>query len=577
MKSGKYCRSWQNQVRVHNFNRNTVAMSVQKLALFIVVSSMLVHSAIAQSKNAEDISGTPHLVKQGAAIQLIVDGKPFLMLGGELGNSSASNVEYMDSVWPSLAKMHLNTVLVPVYWEFLEPSEVSVATPGKFDFTLVDSSINAAREHNLKLVFLWFGTWKNSMSCYMPLWTKTDQQRFPRAKTMDGKAEEILTPFSDENMNTDAHAFAALMKHIRAVDGTKHTVIMMQVENEIGMIPDARDYCGLANKAFSEQVPSNLMMYLRKNQDSLTPELYELWKNNNFKSSGTWEEIFGKSLQTDELFMAWYFAQYANYVAEAGKREYPLPMYVNAALIRPGYMPGQYPSAGPLPHLFDIWKAAAPAIDFLAPDIYFNNFAEWCRKYDCPGNSMFIPEADNNQSMANAFYAIAGHNAMGYSPFSIESLPNPENNQVSNAYDILHQLESLIIENQGKGSMSGVLLDSANQTEVVKLGDFTFNFKHEFSWRYAFRPGVDTPRVGGMIIMLSPDEFLVAGSGIIVTFEPRTSDGSIAGIASIDEGKFVHGKWVAGRRMNGDQDHQGRHMLLPGGSFSIQKIKLYKY
>jgi beta-galactosidase GanA len=528
-------------------------------------------SASAQTKSSDRGDPTiPHLRIQGTATQLIVDGSPFLMLAGELGNSSASDLEYMNPILPKLVKMHLNTVLVPVYWELLEPRE------GVFDFTLVDSAIHGARQHNLRLVFLWFGTWKNSMSCYAPYWVKTDVKRFPRARTAGGTPEEIVTPFSNEGMKADARAFAALMKHIRAVDRTQHTVVMIQVENEIGMIPDARDHYDLANKAFSEQVPSELMTYLVKNKGSLTSELAKLWGDSGFKGSGTWEEAFGKSLQAEEVFMAWYFARYTNEVAEAGKSEYPLTMYVNAALIRPGYTPGQYPSAGPLPHLFDIWRAAAPAIEFLAPDIYFKNFAEWIGKYDRHGNPMFIPEAESKQSIANAFYAFARHNAMGYSPFSIESLDDPEGNQVSRGYAVLQQLLPLIIEHQGKGTMAGVLLDSANQTERVQLGHFTFTFRHEYGWKYAVRSGVDTPRVGGLIIMLSPEEFLVAGSGIIVTFASNTKD-SVAGIASIDEGKFVAGKWIAGRRMNGDQSHQGRHMHLPGGSFGIQRVKLYKY
>lgn len=546
-------------------------MQTSRLFLSLLILLFLSHSACARQKIVGNVPGIPHLEKHGTATQLIVNGKPFLMLAGELGNSSASSLEYMKLNWPKLGKMHLNTVLVPVYWELIEPSE------GSFDFTLVDGAIRSAREHNLKVVFLWFGTWKNSMSCYTPYWVKTDEKRFPRARTKDGRAEEMLTPFSDENRNADSRAFAALMQHVRRVDGVKHTVMMVQVENEIGMIPDARDYCDLADKAFSEQVPSELMAYLEKNKESLAPELRKLWQDAGFKSSGTWEEVFGKSLQTDEAFMAWYFAKYTNYVAEAGKKEYPLPMYVNAALIRPGYKPGQYPSAGPLPHLFDIWKLAAPEINFLSPDIYFRNFLEWSAKYDRSNNPMFIPEAASSQSIANAYYAFAQENAMGYSPFSIESINNPDNSQIAKGYDILRQLEPLILENQGTEKIAGALLDSANQKVQVKLGDYIFNVRHEYSWPYAVRSRDDTPRVGGMIIMLSPDEFFIAGSGIVVTFLSAANDSTIAGIASVDEGKFVDGKWIAGRRMNGDEDHQGRHLYLPGRSFGIQKVKLYKY
>ncbi|MEJ2616710.1 MAG: beta-galactosidase, partial [Ignavibacteriaceae bacterium] len=351
----------------------------KNIYIFIIIYLfILVVPVSAQSHNDINIKDIPHLKNHGNTIQLVVNGKPLLMLAGETGNSSASDLNYMDKIWPKIVKMHLNTLVVPVYWELIEPKE------GKFDFTIVDSIITAARRYNIKLVFLWFGTWKNSMSCYAPLWIKTDEERFPRTREKSGKAEEILTPFNTTNRNTGANAFSNLMKHIRNFDEKEQTVVLIQVENEIGMIPDARDYCKSANEAFHADVPVEFIDYLNNNKDKLNPFLYNLWEKNGFKTKGSWEEIFGRSLNTDEIFMAWNYAEYANYVAGAGKKEYPLPMYVNAALIRPGYKPGQYPSGGPLPHLMDIWKAAAPDIDFLAPDIYFQNFAEWIAKFDIP-------------------------------------------------------------------------------------------------------------------------------------------------------------------------------------------------
>ncbi|MGA9407721.1 MAG: beta-galactosidase, partial [Bacteroidota bacterium] len=306
----------------------------------IVILLLMASSATelcSQPKGSDIEVSLPHLRKQGSATQLIVDGKPFLMLAGELGNSSASDLEYLRPVWSKLAKMHLNALVVPVYWELVEPKE------GVFDFTLIDSIITSARLHNMKLVFLWFGTWKNSMSCYVPLWIKTDPERFPRAHQKNGKAEEILTAFNNTNKTTDAHAFATLMKHLRSFDEQKQTVVLVQVENEIGMIPDARDYSESANESFKAAVPAKLLSYLKEHKDDLNPDLRELWGKNGFETNGNWEEIFGSGLSTDELFMAWNFAEYTNYVAEAGKKEYPLPMYVNAALIRPGYKQGQYP------------------------------------------------------------------------------------------------------------------------------------------------------------------------------------------------------------------------------------------
>ena len=532
-----------------------------RLHLFILI----VFFAITQ------LPAGPHLREQGDATQLIVDGQPLLMLAGELGNSSASSIEYMQPIWPKLEAMNLNTLLAPVYWELLEPRE------GRFDFTHVDHLIHSAREHDLKLVLLWFGTWKNSMSCYAPLWVKQDQERFPRARTRDGEPQEIITPFSSAALEADARAFAALMRHIKEIDEQDQTVVMVQVENEIGMIPEARDHSELADQAFYKEVPNDLIEYLQKHRDSLQPELKQHWESQGYRTAGDWQTVFGSGVQTDELFMAWTFARYVDAVIEAGETAYSLPYYVNAALIRPGYQPGEYPSAGPLPHLLDVWRAAAPRIDFLAPDIYFKSFAHWVTRYDVSGNPLFIPEVGNDQSVTNAFYAMAEHNAMGYSPFSIESLPDPGDNRLTRAYEVLEQLTPLILKKQGTGELAGVLLDSVRQSRSIELGDYRFHIRHEYTWPYAARmPGDEIPRYGGMIIELAPDEFFIAGSGIVITFDSQT-EGVRAGIGEMEEGEFKDGQWVRGRRMNGDQSHQGRHMHLSGQIYSIQRVKLYEY
>ena len=534
---------------------------------FIFVLSVVLPQAAAQLKNG----GMPHLEKNETATRLFVDGKPFLVLGGELGNSSASDMGYLRPYWNNFGEMRLNTLIVPAYWESIEPSE------GGFNFTLIDSVVLAARRRDLKIIFLWFGTWKNSMSCYVPLWIKTNEERFPRARTKDGSALEILTPFSRESRDADAKAFAALMKHIRTIDSGWNTVIMVQVENEIGMTPEARDYSPEANMAFNDDVPRELIKYMERHKDSLAPALKKSWEDNGFKTTGTWQQVFGPGLSTDEFFMAWYFGKYADYVAAAGKSEYPLPMYVNAALIRPGYEPGQYPSAGPLPHLFDIWRAAAPHIDIFAPDIYFANFAEWIGKFDTRGNPLFIPECANSQSVADAFFAFGEHNAIGFSPFSIESLEDPEHNQISQGYKVLRELAPSILMNEGKGTMVGILLDSASQETEFTLGDYVFSVRHEYAWRFAPHEPGPTPRVGGLVVALSPDEFIIAGTGMLVTFKTREGGSLKAGIGTDVQGEFVDGTWKPGLVLNGDQTNQGRQVFLPGGEFTIQRVRLYSY
>jgi hypothetical protein len=517
---------------------------------------------------------SPYLRQKGTATQLIVDGKPFLILGGELGNSSTSSLEYMKPVWPKLVQMNLNTVLAPVYWELMEPQE------GQFDFTLVDGLIDDARQFNLRLVLLWFGSWKNSMSCYAPDWVKKDAQRFPRARLKNGQAMEIMSAFSKEGRDADAKAFTALMRHLRQIDSEKNTVLMVQVENEVAMLEDARDYSDAANTAFTGPVQKELIDYLTKHKDSLTPEFYAVWKKHGYKTEGSWEKVFGKGLGTDEIFMAWYYAKYVEYATAAGKAEYPLPMYVNAALNHTGKKPGQYPSAGPLPHLMDIWRAGAPAIDFLSPDIYFPDFTHWCKMYHRSGNPLFIPEADRNAGCAqNVFYAIGAHDAFGFSPFSIESIENPENAPIGKSYDILRQLTPLILAQQGRGTMAGVLLDKENQIQEITLNNYKLTASHDYTWKYSGgdKTAAVWPKAAGIVIATGPDEFVIAGTGVIVTFAPAGQTKAQAGIVSIDEGIYSDGKWIPGRRLNGDESHQGRQLRIPLGQFGIQRIQLYCY
>lgn len=514
----------------------------------------------------------PHLREQGDTKQLIVDGEAMLLLAGELGNSSASSLVDMEPIWPKLRSLNLNSVLAPVYWELIEPEE------GRFDFELVDGLIEQARDNDMRLVLLWFGSWKNSMSSYVPAWVKRDQERFPRAERLDGSGLEILTPFSENNVAADARAFEQLMRHLEEVDGEEHTVVMVQVENEIGMIPDARDHSEAADAAYAAEVPEALLDYLQEHRETLHPSLRE----RDVASNGSWEEIFVEGPATEEIFMAWHFARYVECIAAAGKAAYPLPMYVNAALIRPGHEPGRYPSAGPLPHLIDVWRAGAPSIDFLAPDIYFPNFVEWVKAYDLPGNPVFIPEAGRTGWAAiasNAFYAIGEHDAMGYSPFSIENAS--DDSPLGDAYDVLDQLTPLILEHQGLGTMAGVrppvafdgTIDEAPQT--VQLGDYVFEVSFIDPWTPRDQQIIDSH--GGLIIALDDETFVVAGTGLTVTFEPHSPGDPIAGIERIEEGEYVDREWRRGRVLNGDQSHQGRHLRLPPGEVGIQRVTLYRY
>jgi beta-galactosidase GanA len=527
------------------------------------------------------------LRQQGTATQLIVDGKPFLVLAGELTNNSATSVEYMKPVWAKLVEARLNTVLAAVAWNQVEPQEA------KFDFSVVDGIIRDARAHNLRLVLLWFASWKNSLSSYPPDWVKRDFDRFPRAQIAGGKSIELLSPLSNANRDADARAFAALMRHVKAVDGSQHTVVMIQLENEVGMHGDSRDRSPAADKAFASPVPKELMDYLQAHKDTLIPEFRQGWEAAGFKTSGTWEDVFGQSKVTDGIFMAWNYARYIGQVAEAGKAAYPIPMYVNAALYGIGRGTQPLPSGGrPWDLVMDVWKAGAPRIDMLSPDAYSDkDFADFCARYARPGNPLFIPEnMGGPDGAARVLYVFGRHDAIGWTVMGIEDpkLTHPDTDLIE-SYDLIAQLTPLIAEHQGTGTMSAVLLRGPDDPpQKIRLGNYTLNvaFYKPPKMFGVPPPKEPMPPAAAIIIAKGPDEFFAAGGGVTITFSPTTPGPPLAGLATAEEGAFVNGRWVPGRRLNGDDSDEGNFLMLqkPTGccwpatvTKGIQHFTLYRY
>jgi Domain of unknown function (DUF5597)/Beta-galactosidase len=522
---------------------------------------LLAFAAFAQTS----VPGIPHLEKHGAATQLVVDGKPFLMLAAEIHNSSSSSLDYMRPIWPRLAAVPLNTVLTPLSWELIEPAE------GRFDFTLVDGLIEDARRNHLRLVFLWLASWKNGMSSYAPLWVKQDAKRFPRVIEKDGNPVEILSALGTATRDADALAFAAVMRHIRQVDGEAHTVLMMQVENEVGVLGDSRDRSPAADQAFKGAVPEKLIDYLRKNHDALIPEFRQRWEAAGAKTSGAWEEVFGPGPETDKIFMAWNYAQYINAVAAAGKAQYPMPMYVNTWLDGPDATPGQYPSGGPLPEVMDVWKAAGNAIDIYSPDIYALNFADWCDRYHRGGNPMLIPETNGGAAGgAHVFYAVGQRDAIGFSPFGIDSWGDTDND-LGKSYAVLMPMAPLILAHQGTGEMAGFLLDQNRPHATFVMNGYQLDVSLDQIFGSEAKAGY------GLIMATGPDEFLGAGSGFRVAFSPTSPGPQHAGIGWVEEGSFLEDAWVPGRRLNGDENDQGHFWRFAPQRINTEKARVYRY
>lgn len=572
---------------------------MKQLILSLILCCLIAGTGFAQKSS---------LQKQGTATQLLVDGKPFLILGGELGNSSAGCVQDIERIFPKLQRMGLNTVLVPAYWDLIEPTE------GKFDFTLIDKTVKQARQNELKVIFLWFGAWKNSMSCYAPLWFKENYKKYPRAYTRNGKPLEIASAFSEAVYEADNRAFTRLMQHIADTDKEEGTVIMIQIENEIGMLEDARDHSREADKAFHADVPTEFMKYLQTHKKTLHPQMLKKWESQGCKQQGNWQEVFGADIYTDEIFMAWHYAKYVERLAQTARSIHNIPLYVNAAMNSRGRQPGEYPSAGPLAHLIDVWHCGAPSIDMLAPDLYDNGFVNWVAQYKLHNNPLFIPEIRLTENDGvRAFYIFGEHDAIGISPFSIEDGSDSPQSALVQGYATLKELTPLLTRYQGKGVMKGLLFDPENKERILTDDDLTITCRHYFTlpWDPRATDGSPWPEGGGILLKLAKNEYILAGSGIVAEFA-KTSEKAVSGEKkSLGEDGFVakgektgkeiateEVKWKGARcgigfvdevrvkedgsltyvrRMNGDQDHQGRHVRIPVGEFKILHVKLYEY
>ena len=412
------------------------------------------------------------------------------------------------------------------------------------------------------------------MSSYPPAWVKRDTKRFPRVIER-GSAVEVLSPAGAATQEADAKAYAALMAHIKQVDTADHTVLMMQVENEVGVLGDSRDHSDAANKEFAGPVPAELTAYLKAHHDALYPELKELWEANGAKTSGTWAEVFGDSLRADEIFMAWHYGRFVQAVTARGKAVYDIPMYVNTWLAGGDTAPGDYPSGGPQPRVVDVWRAAGSAIDVYAPDLYDPHFSDWCKRYHRAGNPLFMPETvGGSDGAANVFYAVGEEAGFGFSPFAIDALDSDAKGDLEASYKALETILPELTAAQAAGEVRGFTLTKDHPAVDFTLGGYNLHVTLDEIFGYHAEAGFGLVMIDRAAGADGKDKFLGLGKGFRVAFTPRV--GGPVGIASIDEGKLADGKWTPGRRLNGDENDQGHGWRFDPRTINLERVALYR-
>ena len=539
----------------------------------------------------------PSLQKVGTSTCLMVDGKPFVMYCGELHNSTASSLGYMEEhrVWDKLKEMRLNSVIATASWELVEPVE------GQYDFTLVDTIMAEARKRDMKVAFLWFGAFKNPMMTYAPSWVKANPKKYPHAVDDKGQEMEHISVYGSEILKADTKAYKAFLQHIKDTD-KDHTVVMIQLQNEPGLRGTPRDHSADANKAWKAQVPTQIVDYLKANKGSLQPDLEQIWAKYGNKTTGNWEDLFGKSEvnnqaenpirnMTEHLFTAYGYANYLEQMAKAGKEVYPLPVFINASVFGMNTRGVSLGNGCSIPEFFDIYRAAAPSIDILTPNSYMQQL-DWIGKaFSWKGNPILIPES--TLVGARGLYIIGEHDAIAFSPFGIdyedsELTPQLEKQHrlLAESYDQMQQMGSLITDNLGSDKMRGIYLYTGHETDAVEMGDYdqTFSPRKGFDIGALMAPAgggfqaegeqKQIEQGGALIVQTSADEFYVVGYGF--NADIKLKDGvksKFCGYDSIWEGRFENGQFIPGRLLNGDE----RNVFATYDKVNALKVKMFHY
>jgi beta-galactosidase GanA len=421
----------------------------------------------------------------------------------------------------------------------------------------VDTLLAEARAHGVRVVLLWFGTWKNGSGHYMPPWMKIDPDRFPRVIDANGRPVDSPSPHGVATLEADVRAFTALMDHLKTADAV-HTVILVQVENEAGTWGSVRDYSATAQRLFDSPVPAELLEGLGRPR---TPS--------------TWREVFAED--ADEFFHAWSVARYVGRVAAAGKAVNPLPMYANAALREP-FDPGRpprYESGGPTDNVIAVWKVAAPALDLVAPDLYMSDarrFRRVLELYDRPDNPLFVPETGLSAAYAPRLFDVLDHGGIGFSPFGVDytgysnaplgaaRVDEEELAPFALEYRLIAPMASELAALASAGRLRACAEERERPVQELSLGGWSAVVSYGLGQfgPADHPPGNPVPIGRALVAQTGENEFLVTGFHCRVDFRaPEADAGRQRQFLRVEEGAFSRGAFTPIRLWNGDQTDWG--------------------
>jgi len=523
----------------------------------------------------------PHLIQKDGRHALIVDGEPFLILGAQCHNSSAWPAT-LPLVWSAMEALHVhvNTLEIPIYWQQFEPE------PGRYDTSVVDAILAKARERGLRLVLLWFATWKNGSNHYMPDWMKLQPETYPNIVGPGGEPIDSPSPPAKATLEADTKAFVAFMLHLKEAD-PEHTVIMVQVENEPGSWDAVRDHSPTAQALFEGPVPAEAL----------------LAKGVPASSGQSWTRAFGRD--ADEYFQVWHVARFIGEVAAAGKAVYPLPLYVNGSIrdpVDPGWPP-HYQVGGPNDNVFELWKAAAPAVDILSPDIYIADTEKYLKVLDLyarPDNPLFVPETIGFGAFPRFLFAALGRGAVGYAPFGIDETEirrgpdgarrTPEQTFGATALNyrmlraMAREVAKWTFEGRVKTAIQMAVDPNAERGNPVdRVHYVTDESLHFDGWDADIAFGTfmrlarsehqpDRPDGRILIAELGEGRYVMAGYHCRVMFRPTgPHEGRPWQYLKVEEGRYVDGEFQASRILNGDQTDWGLVFDEP----TVLRVSLY--